>query len=367
MFQAIARNDEYINIFDRQAVEFRFANGETLSERFEALTGLKLRQYLRLYFSIWVLHNKLRELNPNEINANPSIINFDKERIFALMDLDAEEQKVFFERILADLPSLALGAKADSASGRLWQFDFTTFRNYPLVYNSNSRRGFTSIAYPFLIEKLASGIYHTVLSSWPEGDLERSVFQSYWGKVFEQFVNARLREERSVANRFYANPYFHRKQSGSVVEVSDAVLDCGDAIVLLEHKGGYLSLDEKYSGDVGKLLKGVSEKFGLEKAIKQLTRSIGRLFDRDAERRDTFSGTAREGPVDSFKVEDCRRIRQVYPVVVVQDFSMTIGFMNRRLRLQFEAIVKESSIDPSVQVLPLTLRPRAREEIDRHF
>jgi hypothetical protein len=356
VFQAIARNDEYINIFNRRTLDFRFANGQTLSERFKALTGLELRQYLHLYFSIWVLHNTLRELHPEDINANPSIINFDKQRIFALLDLDAKEQIVFFERILADLPSLALGVKGDNSSGRLWQFDFTTFRNYPLVYNSNSKRGFTCIAYPFLIEKLASGIYHTILSSWREGDPERSTFQSYWGKVFEQYVNDRLGEERSLVKAFYANPNFHRKQSGSLIEVSDAVVDDGDSLLLIEHKGGYLSLDEKYSGDVSKLLRGVSEKFGLGKGIKQLARSISRLFDQDAERRDTFSGADHEGsPVNDFKVEDARRIRKVYPVMVVQDFSMTIGFMNRRLRLQFEEIVKESSIDPKVQVCPLTV------------
>src|SRR6266850_634591 len=292
VYQAIARNDEYFNIFEQRAPEFRFSNGQTLGQRFPALTGLELRQYLRLYFSIWVLHSNFQQMHPDEINENPTIINFDKERIFALMDLNTEERDVFFRRILTDLPSLTEGVKNDSSSARLWQFDFTTFRNYPLVYNSDSRQGFTCIAYPFLIEKLASGIYHTILNSWPEKDPERANFQAYWGKVFEQFVNDRLREEcpRSLApSQFYANPYFQKKQSGSLIEVSDAVLDYGDSLVLMEHKGGYLSLDEKYSGDVGKLLKGVAEKFGLEKAIKQLSRGIGRLFDQDAQRQDTFS------------------------------------------------------------------------------
>ncbi len=129
------------------------------------------------------------------------------------------------------------------------------------------RQGFTCIAFPFLVEKLASGIYHTILSSWSKGDGDRSNFQGYWGKAFEQFVNDRLREEfpvSALANRLYTNPYFHKKKNSSI-EVSDAIINYGDTLVLVEHKGGHLSIDEKYSDDTEKLLTGVAEKFGLNK------------------------------------------------------------------------------------------------------
>jgi hypothetical protein len=94
-----------------------------------------------------------------------------------------------------NLPSLVEGVRRYSTSNRAWQFDFTLFRNNPLVYNYESGRGFTCLAFPFLAEKLAAGVYHAVLSSWAEGDPERDLFQSYRGNVFEQFVNDRLREE----------------------------------------------------------------------------------------------------------------------------------------------------------------------------
>lgn len=355
IYQAVGRNDEYLNIFDRRP-EFRF-NGQTLSQRFRTLTGLDLPQYFRLYFSIWVLHDRLRRTHPDEINANPSIINFDKQEIFAWMDLNPKEVDIFFQRTLADLPSLRSGVQADNNSGRSWQFDFKTFRDYPLVYNSDSKQGFTCVAYPFLIEKLASGVYHTILNSWPEKDPERADFQRWWGSVFEQFANDRLREESSrLAKGFYANPFFLRRQVGALIEVADAVLDCGDSLVFLEHKGGYLSLDEKYAGDVDKLLKGVAEKFGLKKAIRQLSRSVGRLFNGDAPERDTFSDLSAEGdPIGTFTADDIRRIRKVYPVVVVQDFSMTIGFMNRRLRLQFDEKMREMALEPTIEVRPLSL------------
>jgi hypothetical protein len=358
VFQAVARNDEYISIFNERAAELSFSGGQTLAQRFKQLTGLEIRQYLRLYFGIYVLHNELQGKHPDEINANPGIINFDKERMFSNMDFGAEEKDIFFRRAITDIPSLVEGVKKDFNSGRAWQFDFTTFRDHPLVSIPGNERGFTCIAYPFLIEKLASGIYHTILNSWPEGDPERGQFQRYWGKVFEQFVNDRLREEyppSTLANQFYANPYFNRKKNRSV-EVSDAVIDYGDSLVLMEHKGGYLSLGEKYSDDAGKLLTGVAKKFGLERAVTQLTRGIGMLFNEDVEKRDTFSELGeKRRPVHTFNTGDVQRIRKVYPVLIVQDFSMATGFMNRRLKQQFSMKLRECGISPRVQVRPMSL------------
>ncbi len=358
VFQAVARNDEYLNIFDSRASEFRFSDGQTLSERFIQLTGLDIRQYLRLYFGLYVLHNQLQDKHPDEINADPGMINFDMERCFSNMDFDKKEKNTFFRRVVTDLPSLIEGVMRDANSGRAWQFDFTAFRDHPLVSIPGNVQGFTCIAFPFLIEKLASGIYHTILNSWEEGDAERGKFQSYWGKVFEQFVNDRLREEyppSTLANRFYANPYFNKKQNRSI-EVSDAAVDYGDSLVLMEHKGGYLSLDEKYRDDADRLLRGVADKFGLDKAIKQLSRSIGLLFDEERETRDTFSELdGSRQPVHIFNADDLGRVLKVYPVLIVQDFSMASGFMNRRLRIQFAGKLKEYSISTGVHVRPLSV------------
>jgi hypothetical protein len=358
VFTAVARNDEYFDIFERRATEFHFAGEQTLGQRFMGLTGLGIRQYLRLYFAVCVLHKQLQGKRPEAINADPSIINFDTEVCLSNLDFTSEEREIFFRRVVADLPSLVEGVRRDSASNRAWQFDFTTFRDKPLVYNSESKRGFTCLAFPFLAEKLAAGVYHTILGSWPKGDPERDRFQIYWGNVFEQFINDRLREEYSasaLSNRLYAGPFFDKKKFISI-EVSDSVLDYGDSLVIIEHKGGYLSADEKYGDDPDRLLKGVATRFGLDKAVKQLSRGIGIIFDEDEENRSTFSELG-EGhrPVHTFNAQDVARIRKVYPVLVVQDFAMTSGFMNRRLRMQFAEKVGERRIGPDVRVRPLSL------------
>lgn len=356
VYQAVARNIEYFDIFDQRSTEFRFSDEQPLTKKFALLTGLELDQYLRMYFSIWVLHNSLQNNDPLAINTNPAIINFDKDRVFALMDLNSEERDIFFRAIVKRLADLTEGVRSDARSSRSWQFDFTTFRNYPLVNNSESDRGFTCIAYPFLTEKLASGVYHTILNSWPNKHPDRALFQGYWGKVFEQFVNDRMRDAYPASpliNRFYPNPFFRRRQSGSLMEVCDAIIDYGDALVLIEHKGGYLSLDEKYSGDISRLLKGVADKFG--KGIKQLSRSIENLFHETHANRDSFGHVDEGGWKSSLSVDELKRVRRVYPILVIQDFSMTTGFMSRRLSKQFQEAIEILRLDPAVQIRPLAV------------
>lgn len=357
VYQAVARNKEYFDIFERRVTELRFPDGQTLVQKFKTLTGLELPLYLQLYFSIWTLHNRLQETGPYGINDNPNSLNFDTDRVFALMALETDVKDVFFRSAVAPLSSLIEGVSEDAQSDRAWQFDYATFRDHPLVHNSDSMRGFTCVAYPFLTEKLASGVYHTILNSWPEGHRDRRLFQGYWGKVFEEFANDRLSEAYPpsiLVNRLHRNPYFQHKQSGAYVEVSDAVVDYGDALVLIEHKGGYLSLNEKYSSDVAKLLDGIESKFG--KGIKQLARAVGKLFGETAAMRQAIGYVDSGGNwKESLSSVELRRVRRVYPVLVVQDFAMTIGFMNRRLKVQLEEMFKHISIDSSIRVRPLTL------------
>jgi len=359
IYQAIARYDEYVAIFERRYAQLKFSGEQSLGQRFSALTGLDLHQYLQLYLGVHTVLSDLMNLTPNDLNEDPAKVNFGKHKIFSLLRVRPQERDAFFARIVKTPAELAEGVKADAAAGRMWQFDFTTFHDYPLVYIASVAPGFTCLDFRFLVDKLTSGMYHTIFNSWQKDDPDRDVFQSHWGKVFEIYVNDRLGEEfleGTEGGVFYANPEFHKRQSGSVVEVADGVLASGDSLVLMEHKGGYLSLDEKYSGDAGKLLTGLANKFGLGKAVKQLSRGVSRLFDEDAKKRDVFSvfDEARR-PLRTFGSDEVAQIRKVYPVLVVQDFSMTIGFMNRRLKLQFAEKMRESSIDSRVEVRPLSL------------
>lgn len=156
-------------------------------------------------------------------------------------------------------------------------------------------------------------------------------------------------------NRLYTNPFFDRKKNKSI-EVCDAVIDYGDSLVLIEHKGGYLSAKEKYSDDVDILIRAVGEKFGLKKGVHQLTRSIGLLFNSSQSDRDTFSEVgANDKRANRFSLEELRRVRKVYPVMVVQDFALANGFMNRRLRSQLADKLRDYAVDDGIHIRPLSL------------
>ncbi|MGH9898851.1 MAG: hypothetical protein ACRD4L_08400, partial [Pyrinomonadaceae bacterium] len=202
---AIARNDEYLNLFEKNSPRFRFANGQSLDERFIELTGIRLQFYLRRLLCVYALCLELRELTPDDLNDKNALLNFDKDIVFSKMNVTSDETRAFFERIVTDLPGLRSGVERDAGTTRMQQFDFTAFRSYPLVYNSNAKQNYTCIDFSFLVEKMGAGVYHTILLSLPEGDPGRTHFQTYWGKIFERYINDRLREAfPRLSPRFYA-------------------------------------------------------------------------------------------------------------------------------------------------------------------
>ena len=127
-----------------------------------------------------------------------------------------------------------------------------------------------------------------------------------------------------LSQRFYASTFFDRPGAKKKEEEAfDGALDYGDALVVLEYKGGYLSLDAKQGGSAEKLLAGIARKIGEGKGIRQLARGIERLFHPEADARDTFSGLdeARGRRVSQFRSEDVSRVRKVYPELEVPALS----------------------------------------------
>ena len=202
---AVARSDEYADLFDQDTPRFRFADGQSLDQRFKQLTGIGLRRYLWLLLGVYTLCHELRELTHDDLNENMARLNFEKAQIFSKLNVTPDEARAFFERIVTDLSGLKEAVERDSYTSRMPQFDFTAFRSYPLVHNSAGRQNYTCLDFSFLIEKMGAGVYHTILGSLPEGDPDRARFQIYWGEIFERYINDRLREvfhfSRSVSTR----------------------------------------------------------------------------------------------------------------------------------------------------------------------
>lgn len=356
---AVARSDEYANLFEKDLARFRFTDGQSLEERFKELTGISLRRYLWLLLGAYALCLDLRSSTHDDLNENMTRLNFGKALIFSKMNVTLEEARAFFDRIVSDLTALKEGVEQDAQTGRMPQYDFTTFRSYPLVHNSVKKQNYTCLDFSFLIEKIGAGVYHTIFGSLPAGDPDRDRFQIYWGEIFERYINDRLRETSPVLSLgFYASTFFDKPWSKrQEAEAFDGAFDYGDALVVMEYKGGYLNLDAKYSGVAEKLLGDIAKKIGEDKGIKQLARGIDRLFNKDEGTRDTFSelDEKRRRRVRQFGDDDALRVKSVYPVIVVQDLALGLGFVNRRLRRQFSSKIAGCNLRPDVRVHPLSL------------
>ncbi|HEX3557624.1 MAG TPA: hypothetical protein VHU19_00360 [Pyrinomonadaceae bacterium] len=80
------------------------------------------------------------------------------------------------------------------------------------------------------------------------------------------------------------------------------------------------------------------------------------VFNNDpGQRRHTYSERDKDNrPTLRYTLEAAGHVRRVYPVLIVQDFSLQIGFANRELRNLFAEEIKNRRLDPAL-VRPLSL------------
>ena len=232
-----------------------------------------------------------------------------------------------------------------------------------MVYNSDNKTVVTCIDPAFLAEKCSTGAYHTILKSFPTEDnkpidgqeSDREKFLRRWGEVFETYVNKRIEDIFPAStNHFYNSPKWNSPKSRANDEAFDGVLDCDDALIVMEHKGKYLEFSAKYSGNREILLNEIHERFG--KSVRQLASNLEVIFTNDTGRkRHTFSERSSDGEViRQYDIESTENVRRIYPVLIVQDFSLRIGFANRELRNSFAKEISTRSIAPDL-VKPLSL------------
>jgi hypothetical protein len=362
---AVIRNLEYVEIFDRKFGRFAFAEGRTLSQRFEELTDIDLKRYLILLFDFY-LYYEYQSNSLDELMKNPGMFNVDTETVFAKMKFSEREIAGFFDLVAADVDQLIQGLQQPSETKYplLSHYDFTVFRKHPFVYVNDQKTVMTCIDPAFLAEKISTGAYHTILKSLEvdddaENDKDRAervrFLRRDWGEVFQLYVNDRIRDVFAVeSRRFYDSPKWQSPKARRGKEAFDSVLDCGDALIVMEHKGKYLELSAKYSGRREALLEDLDGRFG--EGVRQLAQSLEIVFNNDpAQERHTFCETNENGDVVlEYNLEAARRVKRVYPVLVVQDFSLQIGFANRELRNSFDREIANRHLDGEL-VRPLSL------------
>ncbi len=349
---AAARNQEYVKIFDRERARFPFAGQLGLSERFAQIRRLDLTRYLWLLLGVNASYMHESD-NPERVIQEPGRVNIGKADFFAKMDASNEEIEAFFDLMVTDYDHLCeLVRMSQPRDQQAMQKDYTVFRTFPLVYTRGQKDVATCIDSGFLQEKIALGLYHTILKSL-EGQPDREEFlRRYWGDVFEIYVNERLAEVFPArSNEFFASPKIDRPNIDE--QVFDGVLFRGSNLIAFEYKGKYLTLESKYGGDRERLIAELEEKFGL--GVRQLARGIGRVFNANPDVREGFSERDKDNnPTNQFGPKSHNNVRRVYPVLMIQDFSLAVGFANFHLRELFEQEMAKYQIE-SVNIRPLSV------------
>lgn len=356
--RSLIRMDDYFRIFEQGGTSFVFADGQSLTDQFSSLTGLNLRRYLMLVYCVFAYY-QIEAKHPERLIAETQRFNIDTKTYFANTDATPEEVVALFRLIAMSTDDLIAAVRGVAHESPLRPYHgFIEFRRRPLVYSNESRGIVTVVDMGFLIEKLAVNVYHTILSSL-EGDdaaqrSDRKNFLRYWGEVFEIYVNDRLGEVfPAEGKRLYRSPKYDRPKARRNEEAFDAVIDYGEALIVMEHKGKYLEMKAKYAEDRDLLITDLDVRFG--RAARQLADNIETVFNPNEARQGEFSERDDNGePTLRFTVEDSARVRRIYPVVFVQDSSLRIGFANRWLRERFEDEIKRRSVDHDM-IRPLSL------------
>lgn len=374
----LVRSAEYFRIFDRKAKEggFVLRGGDSVADRFLKLTGLSLDNYLQMILCVYLNYEaKARQDGAvKTLIENPREFNIGVDSIFGKIRFSAEESKAFFRQTTASVDDIAKACQiVRSGSPLMQEYDFTGLRTYPLVYTRAENDIVTCIDLSFLAEKLSTGVYYNIKQPLEEkakqleteGDEEgardaakdHSDFLSYWGGAFDIYVNDRLREAKYAGGQnFLANPYYDDPPAKADREVFDAVLDFGETLVVFEHKGKYLELGAKYSGDRELLLADLKSDKRIGKGVYQFAENLEWVFDnRPNAKRLTFHERDVEGRrVKTVGLEDIARIKRIYPVLVHQDFSLRLNGVGVIMREFLNGQLAERAVARDL-VRPLSL------------
>ena len=272
---------------------------------FSSLLGISHSRFSQLVFgcSTKFLNVKIEDLpNPEAMIVRASY--------FQKSAIPTEVTNQFFNKLAIAIQDLAEKAKSSQRPIS----DFTLFQAFPLVQIANGM--YTCLDPGFLIEKAGRGLFWTLCSEMPQ--VQRNSLLSFWGAIFETYVNSILEQNYKAQGSLIREPRFPNGD-----QAFDACVLEGSSLIALEHKSSILRADCKYSGDVTKLKADLTLKF-IEgddegaKGLAQLRKSTLRFL-----RGESFAGVS------------CKDVRAIYPVLVCLDDSVTIPYMGTYFNEQF--------------------------------
>jgi hypothetical protein len=324
MFAQILTSKLWIDRFQKKL------KGFDLAATFRDATGLTLERYRDFVLAIVSFYSSRKT---EQLVTNPESGRIDPDKFIGGTLLSKEA----FERYLA-LDSITIAELPKAMAERrpvLPYFDFVIFRKSPLIQMND---GYLLCADPsFLLEKLSAGFHWTILNSIQE-DVRNSAFQAF-GYLFELYVDE-LFSGIYPPDRFISFASFEKARD----EAFDGMIICpGGHLIVLEYKGGFLTIGAKYSGKVRKLEKELDKKFGrgAGAGVRQLSTKLEKLFHRKIAKRDRISAL------------DGLNITKVTPVLIAQESFLRFRPMNFILNRWFNKLVRKMKITKAIEIAPL--------------
>jgi len=272
---------ELLNSAEMRAIAKRKLAGFDINKAFVKATGLTVQKYKELILATisWLYGHETDDFvkNPNLLTfrrsqfINDSLIKpKDFDNYLSLDSLTpAELKKRFKERQVKVLP----------------HFDYVVFRTRPLI--EVDKDAFICADACFIVEKLSSGIYWTIVDSLTGSNKQRA-FDAF-GYLFESYVN-RLFQQVPISD----GCYFPELKYTNGDSAFDGAIWHGNHLIVMEYKASFMKAEAKYGGKIRSFDQELDRKFGLDKkrrkqkGIAQLANHIAYLFCKDPSERRTI-------------------------------------------------------------------------------
>jgi hypothetical protein len=302
--------------------------GLDIEKEFEERFGITLMGWLSMVFgarTALLMHTQEILLNePEKVFINRKSILQNSALSQGQIDSFFDELSMSFDELRSEI------RKERPVDERL---DLVPFKSKPFFVAAPDVYG--CVDFGLLTEKLHTGPYFLLSNKFPENDRPK-VFQA-WGLLFEAYVNWLLKglHARHSAQFFQDTCWEDGRKSFDAVFIKSRV------VAVMEHKGGFLRQDARYSNNLDKFMTDLQSKIGV--GCTQLARDIAALFPETGTPRRLHNVPVPPNPL------------YVLPVLVVQDLMLRTPFINYFMNQRFQTERAQFPVGGSTVVLPLNV------------
>jgi len=302
--------------------------GLDIEKDFETLFGLPLMGWLSLVFGAQTV---LMMRTQVELHNMPETFIINRKSILPSSALSQNQIDSFFDLLSMSFDELRDEIRRERPVDE--RLDLVPFKSKPFFVTAPDN--YACVDFALVTEKMHNGPYFLLSNKLPEN--ERGNMFKAWGLLFEAYVNWLLKGlDRRHSARFFADASWENGNKSF-----DAVFVKTRVVVVMEHKGGFLRQDARYSNDLDTFMNDLQSKIGV--GCRQLARDIGALFPQSGSPQ-----KLRNIPIPTTTLF-------VLPILVVQDLMLRTPFINYFLNQRFQSERSQFPTRQNIRVLPLNV------------